>query len=542
MMTARRILAASAAVTALGLVATACAGPGSETSAPVDAAGSSTVAATDFLDTYVDGGRVVRTDQGGDTVSEGQAYGLLLALAADDETRFDEIWTWTTENIQRDDLLLSWRWADGAVVDAEPASDADLDAARALVLAGDAFGRDDLREDGLDLGDAVLDRMTARTALGRVLLPGPWASASPHRYNPSYASPVAYAVLGEASGDERWEELADGSRAVTSALLDANALPTNWATVAQDGSVAIAGGADGQGEPEYGYDAARTPIRFAESCDDDDVAIAARIAAGLPSDEVLPAELDSGGGSITSDQHPVAYAGRAAAYAADGRGDAAKADLTRMGETADETPTYYGDAWEALAEVMLAGDVLGGCPPTTGGSSEAASAGAAPSTSSAGGLQDPVASEEASGAVPLRVSIPAIGIASDLISLGRGADGWIEAPADYDDIGWYKDGVVPGDVGPAVIAAHVDSPWAAAVFHELGNLVPGDTVSVERSDGTTAEFVVTGIQNVKKHSFPTEQIYAPTPTPELRLVTCGGPFSSETGRYEDNVVVTAVAA
>lgn len=362
----RRTVAATATLAALAVMATACAVSPAETPSQVATEPTADVAigsADAFLDEYVDEGRVVRTDQGGDTVSEGQAYGLLLAVVADDESRFDEIWTWTTANMQRDDLLLAWRWEQGSVVDDQPASDADLDAARALVLAGDAFGRDDLREDGVALGKAVLDEMTASTDIGRILLPGPWATDSPHAYNPSYASPTAYAVLSAESGDARWNELAAGSRAATEALLDANALPTNWATIAADGSVAIAGSASGEGEPGYGYDATRTAIRYAESCDAADGVLAARISAALPDDDVLPAELDSGAGAITSNQHPVAYAARAAAYAADGQAEAARADLSRMGETAAATPTYYGDAWNALAEAMLTGDVLAGCPP-----------------------------------------------------------------------------------------------------------------------------------------------------------------------------------
>ncbi|KAA9085322.1 class F sortase [Microbacterium radiodurans] len=532
-MRAPRVLAAAASAAAVALAVTACSGPVTD---GAESEQGATAAADAFLDTYVDEGRVVRTDQGGDTVSEGQAYGLLLAVVAGDEARFDDIWDWTTANIQRDDLLLAWRWEGGSVVDDEPASDADLDAARALVLAGEAFGRDDLTDDGLALGEALLDEMTATTDLGRILLPGTWATASPHAYNPSYASPAAYAVLADASDDSRWDELADGSHAATEALLDANALPTNWATVATDGSVAIAGAADGTGEPGYGYDAARASIRYAESCDPADTVLAGRIAAALPGEEQLPAELDSGAGAVTTDQHPVAYAARAAAYAADGRADDARADLARMGDTATRTPTYYGDAWNALAEAMLTDDALAGCPPLESSSTAAAS------SSSAGALQDPVRAAAASDAVPVHVSIPAIGIESDLIGLGRGADGWIEAPADYNDVGWYEDGVVPGQIGPAVIAAHVDSKTAPAVFHNLPQLRPGDTVSVTLSDGTVADFVVTGQQSVKKHGFPTESIYAPVPTPELRLVTCGGPISSETGLYEDNIVVTAIAA
>jgi endo-1,4-beta-D-glucanase Y/sortase (surface protein transpeptidase) len=540
--TLRRTLGTAAATVVVALAATACAAVAPDPDA--DTSENTAVAsATAFLDEYVDDGRVVRIDQGGDTVSEGQAYGLLLALAAGDEQRFDEIWDWTTTNLQRDDLLLAWRWEDGAVVDDQPASDADLDAARALVLAGDAFDRDDLRDDGLALGDALLTEMTAVTDLGRIILPGPWATASPHAYNPSYSSPAAYAVLSDASGDERWDELDRGSRAATTALLDANPLPTNWATVAEDGTVAIAGSASGEGEPGYGYDATRTPIRYAESCDPADQALAARIADALPADETLPAELDSGAGAVTGDQHPVAYAARAAAYAADGQTDAARSDFARMSETARTTPTYYGAAWNALAQAMLTDDALAGCPPLSELDGEAASRGdAASSSSSAGGLQDPVAPEPASDAVPEHLSIPAIGVESDLIGLGRGADGWIEAPEDFDAVGWYEDGVVPGAIGPAVIAGHVDSPTAPAVFYDLPTLVPGDTIAVSRSDGSTVDFVVTGIQTVEKNSFPVSSIYAPVPTPELRLVTCGGAWDPETGHYVDNVVVTAIPA
>jgi endoglucanase len=93
-------------------------------------------AAKAFLDTYVaEDGRVRRIDQGDDTVGEGQAYGMLLAAAVGDEDRFDAIWGWTKDNIRRPDGLLSFLWKDGKVADPEPASDADVDAARALLVA-----------------------------------------------------------------------------------------------------------------------------------------------------------------------------------------------------------------------------------------------------------------------------------------------------------------------------------------------------------------------------------------------------------------------
>jgi endoglucanase len=129
-----------------------------------------------FLDRYVaDDGRVVRHDQGGDTVSEGQAYAMLLAVAEDDERRFARVWEWTREHLRRPDGLLAWRWAGGRVVDDQPAADADLDAARALLLAGERFDEPSYSEQGRVLGDAVAEHETTQAADKTVLVAGPWA-------------------------------------------------------------------------------------------------------------------------------------------------------------------------------------------------------------------------------------------------------------------------------------------------------------------------------------------------------------------------------
>ncbi|MFL6198886.1 MAG: glycosyl hydrolase family 8 [Thermoanaerobaculia bacterium] len=71
-------------------------------------------AAKRFLDRYATSeGRVQRIDQGGDTVGEGQAYGMLIAAASGDSGRFDAIWKWTKDNLRRKDGLISFLWKDG---------------------------------------------------------------------------------------------------------------------------------------------------------------------------------------------------------------------------------------------------------------------------------------------------------------------------------------------------------------------------------------------------------------------------------------------
>jgi sortase (surface protein transpeptidase) len=145
-------------------------------------------------------------------------------------------------------------------------------------------------------------------------------------------------------------------------------------------------------------------------------------------------------------------------------------------------------------------------------------------------------------AVPVRVRIPAIRVESTLERVTRAADGTMEQPSGGKAAAWYAQGPRPGQPGPAVIIGHVDWDKAPAVFFLLSRLRPGDTVHVDRADGTTATFLVTASKRVAKSRFPTEAVYAPSLKPSLRLVTCGGSFDYAAGSYRDNVIVFAAPA
>jgi hypothetical protein len=214
-----------------------------------DRQGTARAAAERFLDGYVEpDGRVVRRDQGGDTVSEGQAYAMLLAAAIGDERRFDLAWTWARDHLRRPDGLLAWHWDDGQVVDGEPASDADLDAARALLLAARRFGRPSLGEEGRRLGDAI----RRNEAVGDLVVAGPWARAEAV-VNPSYLSPRAFDALG-------WRGASASARRALEGLKEP--LPPDWARL--EGHALTPTGPPGSDEPAvYGYDAARLPLRLA---------------------------------------------------------------------------------------------------------------------------------------------------------------------------------------------------------------------------------------------------------------------------------------
>ena len=322
-----------------------------------------------FLSGYVESdGRVTRHDEGGDTVSEGQAYAMLVAAALNDQQHFTTVWAWTKRNLAREDGLLAWRWKDGQVVDNASASDADVDAARALVIAAAAFGDDQLKAEGVRLGTAVLDKETVMTKVGRVQVAGSWANHPPYAYNPSYTSPAANALLAGATDDERWAELDLGTRAVTTALLNSADLPPDWAQVHPDGRIDAMPGAPGRADEgvRYGYDATRMPIRFAESCRPADVALAGRLTPALDRSMGDPAVRDLGGAPVLNEESVVAAAAKAAALAAAGQTARAASQLLSADHLQQVKPTYYGAAWNALARLMLSGETLGGCPPLVG--------------------------------------------------------------------------------------------------------------------------------------------------------------------------------
>lgn len=320
-----------------------------------------------FFDRYVDpDGRVVRLDQGGDTVSEGQAYAMLLAVAQGDEERFRAVWNWTREELRRPDGLLAVRWADGDVVDQNPAADADLDAARALVLAAERFDSRTYLRHGVQMAEALLRVETATADGDPILLAGPWARQDPFVVNPSYYDPRGFGSLEQVTEERRWAALRSAGYELLDGLTDrASGLPPDWAEVSESGEASPRGvPGESEAEPRFGLDAVRVLIRFGADCDDRGRRIAARAWPFFEdrdaADLVLSYELD--GEPATDASHPTMVV--AAAGAAHGAGDErSAADLLEAAETLEgRRPSYYGAAWVALGRVMLETDRLGPCP------------------------------------------------------------------------------------------------------------------------------------------------------------------------------------
>jgi sortase (surface protein transpeptidase) len=145
----------------------------------------------------------------------------------------------------------------------------------------------------------------------------------------------------------------------------------------------------------------------------------------------------------------------------------------------------------------------------------------------------------AAGEIPQRLRIGAIGVDAPILPVGVAGE-TTEIPADVHEVGWYRFGGRPGGSGSTLLVAHVSSGiQGPGVFFHLRDLAPGDDVRVEMRDGSSSVFRVIARRVYAKEALP-DRLFGRTGPAMLALVTCGGPYSEATGRYEDNIVVYAV--
>ncbi|QFR03053.1 class F sortase [Streptomyces phaeolivaceus] len=153
----------------------------------------------------------------------------------------------------------------------------------------------------------------------------------------------------------------------------------------------------------------------------------------------------------------------------------------------------------------------------------------------------PVERRRDPGARPIRLLIPRIGVSAPFVPLAVGRNGQLDAPPadDTNLVGWHAEGAAPGERGTSIIAGHVDTATAPAVFAELSELEEGDVFRVARADGGRVSFVVDDVETFEKDDFPDERVYADASRPEVRLITCAGAYDRKVMDYTENLVVFA---
>ena len=302
-------------------------------------------------------GRVIRHDQGGDIVSEGEAYGMLIAELGGDSSAARSMWSWSKQHLQRPDGLLSYHASgDGSVLDQQSASDADILAAFALLRYGGP-NSDTLHADGKRLAAAVLAHETSKLPDGTpVVAAGPWAVGSVTTVDPSYWMPGVYDKLATLTGDQQWSRASAGAiRLLQQVTNNGRQLPPDWAQL-QGATITAIATPGGSSPVQYGLDAQRVPVWLATSCTTSAVKLAAAWWSVLAVDDRAKAISLTVDGAVTnSSENPLPLVAAAASAHAAGDTTGAAGLLESAQGQAVQDSTYYGDAWATLGPALLAG-------------------------------------------------------------------------------------------------------------------------------------------------------------------------------------------
>jgi endoglucanase len=214
-------------------------------------------------------GRVVDTGNGGCSHSEGQGYGMLLAVAHDDQPTFDQLFSWTQRQLARPgDSLHAWRYQPGAVnpvPDTNNATDGDLVIALALARAAVRWRRQDTWQLAANIGRDILNKLVRDIGGRTVLLPAAYGFEKPDGLvvNLSYYVFPALDVLTQLVPSPVWDKLRrDGEQLIADARFGHWNLPPDWLFISRsDFGLAPAPG----WPPRFSYDAIRVPLHTAWS-------------------------------------------------------------------------------------------------------------------------------------------------------------------------------------------------------------------------------------------------------------------------------------
>jgi LPXTG-site transpeptidase (sortase) family protein len=132
-----------------------------------------------------------------------------------------------------------------------------------------------------------------------------------------------------------------------------------------------------------------------------------------------------------------------------------------------------------------------------------------------------------------RLVVPAIGVDAGIIPVGVNRSGALAVGRSVSAVYRWRDGVVAGQPGSAVLAGHT---WSRGngVFDRLGSLSAGDRVSVGR-----VRFEVTRVRRVARMSREdVRALFSDRGRARLVLITCGD-RNNLTGVYATRIIVNA---
>lgn len=139
---------------------------------------------------------------------------------------------------------------------------------------------------------------------------------------------------------------------------------------------------------------------------------------------------------------------------------------------------------------------------------------------------------------PKYIDLPTIGARGFVQKVGISKSLEIGVPSSIDLAGWFSGSAAPGSRGLSVIDGHVDGKSSPGIFLRLNKLLAGAKFTVELGDGSIKTYEVMSVTEVDtKNALNLLFSQDSAVVSQLNLITCGGPFNTQTRHYEKRVVV-----
>jgi 4-amino-4-deoxy-L-arabinose transferase-like glycosyltransferase len=157
----------------------------------------------------------------GTVTAQHQAAAMLRAVWTADRSGFAQTWQWTKAHLLTESGVLASTWQGGAVADPRSSSDADTDAALALLLASKRWDDPELEAAGREMVRAIWRAEVATAAGTPYLTAGTWATQGQVLgVRLSHLAPYAYHVFQEVDPEHDWLSLVASSYKALSGAAD----------------------------------------------------------------------------------------------------------------------------------------------------------------------------------------------------------------------------------------------------------------------------------------------------------------------------------
>ncbi|KPK90731.1 MAG: hypothetical protein AMJ94_08635 [Deltaproteobacteria bacterium SM23_61] len=191
-------------------------------------------------------GRVVDFLQGQISHSEGQGYGLLLAVLQDDPKAFSLLWNWARDNLRmrKGDSLHAWKWGQRpngqwAVLDYNNATDGDILIAWALLKGAGKWKNEGYRGQAREIVKAVRENLVVQRRGKLLVLPGYYGFVLKEGevLNPSYLIFPAFREFAGVEEAQFWKKVYEDSLEILKkSAFGRLGLPADWILVKESGA------------------------------------------------------------------------------------------------------------------------------------------------------------------------------------------------------------------------------------------------------------------------------------------------------------------